>query len=73
MPGCGLRCQVSNMDDMEKSLLHSPLAQERLKGSLAKRGDPESVVSQVKFDTSLLKPTLVALSRTESVKQTNYE
>ena len=50
---------------MEKSFLQSPLAQERLKGSLGKR-DPESLLSQVVFDTSVIKPTLVAFNRTEN-------
>lgn len=57
---------------MEKFLLQCPLAQERLKGSLSKR-DPESLASQVTIDTSLLKPTLVALSRTESSQNSNFE
>ncbi len=72
VPGCGLRCQVSNLDEMEKSFLQSPLAQERLKGSLGKR-DPGSLASQVVIDTSMLKPTLVALNRSDSSKNSAFE
>ncbi|KZS15183.1 Copper transporting pATPase, ATP7a-like protein [Daphnia magna] len=72
VPGCGLRCQVSNLDEMEKSLLQSPLAQERLKGSLSKR-DPSSPSSLVVIDTSMVKPTLVALSRSESNKNSCFD
>ncbi|XP_032779980.2 copper-transporting ATPase 1 isoform X2 [Daphnia magna] len=72
VPGCGLRCQVSNLDEMEKLLLQSPLAQERLKGSLSKR-DPSSPSSLVVIDTSMVKPTLVALSRSESNKNSCFD
>ncbi len=63
---------MSNLNEMEKSFLQSPLAQERLKGSLGKR-DPDSLASQVVIDTSMLKPTLVALNRSDSSKGLAFE
>ena len=71
VPGCGLRCKVSNLNEMERFFPQSPLAQKQLKGlsSVNKRDRSDSILSQVMIDTSMIKPTLVAF---EAGKASDY-
>lgn len=58
---------------MERAFLLSPLAQDRLKGSPSKRDRvSESLMAQVVIDTSMLKPTLVALNQLEVSKSSTF-
>ena len=69
-----MRCEVSNLGEMERSFLQSPLARDRLKGSPSKRDGRESelLTAQVVIDTSMLKPTLVAVNQLELSKSSSF-
>ncbi len=63
VPGCGLSCRVSHIDELEPLLVQSPLARHQL-GRHQRPGSPqhESLLSQVVIDDSLVKPTLVSVT-----------
>lgn len=60
IPGCGLRCKISHLEEIERSSCNSPLVQDRVKST--DLTDKAGLLSQVVIDTSMMKPTLVSLN-----------